>query len=280
MGVRKILIVVVVIILFIAIWFIQPFSQLKYDFNHQVSTLGNASYPDEGIFTYEDIQKLPGPIQKYFISCGYIGKHKMNYMKIAFKNVDFLTGKNGKKLKIDYTQYNFVKEPIRLAFIDSSLFGIPFQGFDSYQDGVGRIKGVIAKAFTLFNQTGPEMDKASLVTFLSESLFAPNVALQDYIKWKSIDGTHVEATIAYRGISTSGVFSFNELGEMTSFETNDREAVDFNGNRRKVKWSAICSAYVEKNGIKQPTILQAVWHYPEGNMIYFDAQKDFSMEYK
>lgn len=38
-------------------------------------------------------------------------------------------------LTIDYTQYDFAREPARLAFIDSRLLGIPFQGYDYHLDG-------------------------------------------------------------------------------------------------------------------------------------------------
>ncbi|MDY3917602.1 MAG: DUF6544 family protein [Candidatus Limivivens sp.] len=51
----------------------------------------------------------------------------------------------GHTLKIDYTQYNFIHEPCRMALIDSSMFGIPFEDYDYYQNGTGGMKGVIAK---------------------------------------------------------------------------------------------------------------------------------------
>ena len=47
-----------------------------------------------------------------------------------------------------------------MALIDSSMFGIPFEGYDYYQNETGGMKGVIAKAITLFDQTGADMDKA------------------------------------------------------------------------------------------------------------------------
>lgn len=75
-----------------------------------------------------------------------------------------------KRMKIEYTQVNFVKEPVRYAFIDTSMYGIAFQGFDSYSDGIASMKGVLAKSFTLFNQQGEDMNKACLVTVLSECL--------------------------------------------------------------------------------------------------------------
>lgn len=64
-------------------------------------------------------------------------------MKLYFEDVDFVQA--SKRLKIKYTLYSFVAEPIRIALIDTSIFGIPFEGIDSYQNGVGCMKGEIAK---------------------------------------------------------------------------------------------------------------------------------------
>lgn len=264
--------VIVVFILLSVIFFIQPHSPLKSDFNHAAKQLISQTNTETELFSLQDIADLPAPVQKYFMTCGYIGIPKMSWMKTEFKNVAFSTGVNKATLNIDYTQYNFVKVPNRLAFIDSAMYGIPFQGFDSFNQGMGSMKGVIAKAITLFDQRGDEMDKASLVTVLAESLYVPNIALQDYITWEAIDDTHAKATINYFGISGSGIFTFSKTGEMLSFTTNDRMAVDFDGNKQRVRWSAVCSVYErDKNDILKPTNFKAVWHYPEGDLIYFDG---------
>jgi hypothetical protein len=36
---------------------------------------------------------------------------------------------------------------------------------------------------------------------------------------------------------------------------------------------------VETNGIKRPTALQAVWHYDNGDLIYFDG-RDIVIEFE
>ena len=102
------------------------------------------------------------------------------------------------------------------------MFGVPFQGYDYYMDGKGGMKGVLAKLFTLFDQTGPEMDKACLITYLAEAFFLPEAFLKDFITFKQIDEHTVEATITNKGVTASGVFHFNDSYEMTSFTTNDR----------------------------------------------------------
>ena len=154
---------------------------------------------------------------------------------MKYHNVDFSQGRSGPTLTIDYTQYNFVNEPCRMALIDSSMFGIPFEGYDYYQNGSGGMKGVIAKAITLFDQTGTDMDKACLVTFLAESLFAPTILLQDYITFEEINDFEVRAAITYGG-------------------------------------QTLCDNYqISLNGIKYPTKFQAVWNYPDGDLVYFNG---------
>lgn len=256
----------------ITVFFNIPFSKTKSEFNLMVANLTAKTDHIEGVFREEDIAGLPVPVQKYFRYCGYIGKPQMSYIKIVYKDVDFSFGKNKSPIKIDYTQYNFADKPNRIAYIDSSMYTIPFEGLDSYIDGNGSMKGRIAKLFTLFHQTGQAMDKSSLVTFLSESLFVPYAALQNYIVWETIDDLHAKATISFYNISARGIFTFSESGEMLSFTTEDREATSTNGTSEKVKWSVVCKEYKEINGINKPTVFQAIWNYDDGDLVYFDGK--------
>ncbi|HOK49441.1 MAG TPA: hypothetical protein PLV23_08150 [Sedimentibacter sp.] len=224
------------------------------------------------IFTREDISHLPYPVKKYFDYCGFLNKPKMYSMKAVFKDVKFLFDKGKTTLTIDYLQYNKVKEPARIAYIHSYKYGVPFEGLDSYIGGKGSMKGVLAKIFTLFNQTGENMNKACLVTFLSECLLVPNAALQDYITWEEIDHLHAKTVINYFGMEVQGIFTFNEKGELISFTTNDREAISSDGKSEKVRWTAVLGEYEEKEGIKRPTRLQAIWHYDDGDLLYFDGK--------
>jgi len=245
-----------------------PGSKTKSDFQNTVNGMISKA-PEYGeVFTEKDIENLPLPVQKYFRYCGFLGTPKMSYMKATFKDVDFILG--DKKVKIDYTQYNFVEMPERIAYINSSMYGIPFEGLDSYKNGAGSMRGTLAKVITLFDQRGGSMDKSSLVTILAECLLIPNVALQDYIEWEPMDDTHAKATIFCYGISASGVFTFDDAGQMLSFITSDRVATETDGTERNAEWSAIVSNYETVNGIKQPKVLQSIWHFPEGDLIYFN----------
>ena len=137
----------------------------------------------------------------------------MDFVKMEYRDVAFSQGRQGPELTIDYTQYDIAAVPCRMALIESSMFGIPFQGYDSYRDGKGGMKGVIAKLITLFDQKGKEMDRACLATYLAESMFIPTALLQDCMEFDEIDDFHVKASISAYGDKVSGIFTFNELKE-------------------------------------------------------------------
>lgn len=270
--------VIVILILCIVTWFKISYSPTKSEFTRLNDNQIMKMHTAKGVFTTGDISKLPKPVQKYFQYCGYIGKPKMSNMKAYYNDVDFILSPDKPKLKMKYTQYNYVDKPVRIALIDTNMFGVPFEGIDAYQNGTGSMKGVVAKTFTLFDQKGEALNKSGLVTCLAESLLVPNLALQDFIHWESIDTTHAKATITYYGISASGIFTFDDNGAMKDFSTDDRENVDTNGKIQKVKWSAICGDYQEVDGIKYPTTLKAIWHYKSGDLVYFDG-KDINIKY-
>lgn len=270
-----ILIGIIVIVVIILIWFHIPYSPVKSCFSKDVENLKVTNrLKEEGtIFSSEDFLHLPLAIRRYIEHCGYIGTSQMSYLKMEYHDVDFMQGKAGPSLKIDYTQYDFVSEPCRMALIDSSMFGTPFEGYDYYRDGVGGMKGVIAKGVTLFHQTGAEMDKACLVTFLAECMFIPSALLQDYIAFEEVSDYEVKATIQYAGQSASGIFTFNEQYEYVLFTTNDRGVTNADGTMEYVPWSAVCVDYhVSESGIKYPTKFQAVWNYPDGDFVYFNGR--------
>lgn len=255
-----------------AIFLRLPYSPMRAQFQNLTDSRLQAAVTDPELFSQWDIQNLPLPVQKYFRYCGYLGTPKMSYMKASLTGVDFIMSKD-KTIKIDYSQVNFVEKPERFALISSSLHGIPFEGLDSYTDSTGSMKGVLAKIIPLFDQKGENMNRACLVTWLAESLMVPNAALQDFVAWEAIDGTHAKAKVSWEGLSAEGVFTFDENGALISFRTSDRVAIDMNGNERIAEWSTLFSEYHLVNALLQPAVIQSVWHYPEGDCVYFNQNK-------
>ena len=272
-GKKKMLIIIGILLCVVGValvFFNIPYSSTRSEFNRLVGSIITETDKNTGVISEDDIAGLPTLVENYFRDCGYIGIPKMNYAQVVYHDVDFVFG--DKKLKIDYTQYNFTGAPTRVAYIDSSLYGIPFEGLDAYVDGHGSMKGVIAKLHTLFDQSGEAMDKASLVTYLSECLLIPSVALEDYIVWQEIDDTNVKATLCYYGETVSGIFRFDPQNETVTFTTDDRTLIASDGTTENVTWSTVTSDYQETDGVKKPTVFIASWKYTDGDLVYFDGK--------
>jgi len=257
----------------LAIFFLIPYSKTRKEFKSLREKMVKEAGFDHQVFIKADLADLPNPVKKYFDYCGYLGTPKMVAMKSSCEKVKFRFGRKTNPISIDYTQYNFTQEPARIAYIDSSKLGIPFEGLDSFTGGKGSMKGVLGKLITLFHQTGKAMNKASLVTYLSECLIVPSAALQTFISWEEVDDRHVRATISSFDEQACGIFAFDEKGEMLSFTTDDREAPSADGHSEKVRWTAVFKEYQESDGVLKPTRFQAIWHYDEGDLLYFDAKE-------
>ena len=278
------LIIAAAIILLLTIWFNIPYSPVKTQFRNDVearlqsaATLANVNAEKSGTqaqtLDSASIANLPPLIQKYLETSGYIGSPKRSHLTMEYKDVDFGMGVNKPRIKIDYTHVDFADSPERLAFIDSKMLGIPFQGYDYYMNGKGGMKGVLAKLVTLFDQTGPTMDKACLITYLAEAFFLPEALLKDCITFKQVDDHTIEATITNKGVTATGIFHFNDAYEMTSFTTNDRGQISPDGTIEYTPWEAQCENYkTYSDGIKRPTVFRAVWKNKDSDFVYFDGE--------
>ena len=277
---KKMMILWIIIagILLVTLWFNIPYSHFKNQFRKDVAKRCLLSEQSEGVgaqivFSKEVFAGLPPLLQNYLETCGYIGSPRKSVLNMEYKKVDFALGLNRPKLKIDYCQLDFADAPTRLAFIDSKMFGVPFQGYDYYIEGKGGMRGVLAKLFKLFDQTGKEMDKACLVTYLAEIIFLPEAMLQDFVTFNQIDGHTIEAKIEYKGVTASGKFHFNDVCEMICFSTDERGQSVSDGTSEYIPWEAQCQEYkVYSDGIKRPTIFRAVWKYPDQDFVYFDGK--------
>lgn len=270
--------IIIFLILAVILWFAIPYSPMKAEFMRLKDRQNAEQRPSEEIFSEEDLARLPLPLQKYIRQCGFIGRPKMVNMKMTHRDVGFVFPPPMPKLKIRCTQFNRSGKPERVALIETRLYGIPFEGIDACQEGVGSMKGKLAKSVTLFDQRGEALDKSSLVNCLAESLLMPSIVLQDFMTWEAVDGDRVRGTMSYNNLSVSGIFTFDGQGLLADFTTEDRMYVDTEGNARQIPWSAVCGDYHEVSGILQPRTLQAVWHLPEGDLLYFDGH-DTLIEY-
>ena len=278
---RKMIWILAFFIAFIAavvLFFQIPYSVTSNSFQRDVQRHIEQSTMQAGVFTEEDIAHLPEAVQNHFRAAGMIGQPIMSRVSIHVPSAHITQSRDSTPLVLDYSFYLFGHSPVRLAYMNTSMFGIPFEGFDSFQYGEGFMRGVIAKVFTLFHQTGPEMDKGQLLTYLAEVFFIPSAIFSDYISWEAIDANHVRATITYGELSGSGIFTFDENGFAQSFRTAERARIKTDGSIDFPEWSGVFEGWIQgESGIYLPSNFKAIWHEPEGDLIYFKPTSGFDI---
>ncbi|WP_346871364.1 DUF6544 family protein [Clostridium sp. UBA5119] len=262
--------VILLLVSILVIYFNVSYSRLKTNFkDYLVESEENTSENKEATkYTLED---LPQSMQNFYSYTKLVNKVNSNHVSFDFKDADFVNIEMNKTLKIDYSEHIFGDVPSRFAFIDSSLYGIPFQGLDSFINGEGGMKGVIAKNITLFNQRGKDMNKAALVTWLAEIIFMPSQLLSGDVYIKEIDKNTVGVSITYDNIKASGIYKFLDSGELVEFTTDDRALIYNDGRLEHRKWSALYEDYKNNGDLLLPNRLKSKWHFDNEDIIYFDG---------
>lgn len=262
--------VILLLVSILVIYFNVPYSRLKTNFkDYLVESEENISENKKSTkYTLED---LPQSMQNFYSYTKLVNKVSSNHVSFNFKDADFVNIEMNKTLKIDYSEHIFGDVPARFAFIDSSLYGIPFQGLDSFINGEGGMKGVVAKNITLFNQRGKEMNKAALVTWLAEIIFMPSQLLSGDVDIKEIDKNTVGVSITYDNIKASGNYKFLDSGELVEFTTDDRALIYNDGRLEHRKWSALYEDYKNNGDLLLPNRLKSKWHFDNEDIIYFDG---------
>jgi len=219
-------------------------------------------------FSFDDLEGLPEPVQRYF---KYVLKDGQEHIKFTrLKQVgEFRMKENQPWMPVHAEQYFTTEDP---AFIwRVKLAMAPFiwiEGRDIYHQGRGNMLIKLLSTITVADAKGSEMDISSLIRFLSEAPWFPTALLPgDYIAWEEIDSDSARVVIRDKGYTASGIFTFNEKGEILRFVTNDRY-MEAGGKYFKEKWTAHYREYREFEGMNIPTEGEVEWNLSGRDLQY------------
>lgn len=271
MSQLKILLLIIVALIVI---FISVSSIAKYVFNHKVEKevqelFSNVKNQGE-IVSREDISELPKNVQKWLEYSGIIGKEKI--VSVHIKQIaQMRMQKNKSWMPVKAEQYFTTDEPgfIWKANIKvAPLFHISAR--DKYENGKGNMLIKILSLFTVADSKGQEIDQGTLLRYMAETMWFPTAALNEYLTWEEIDQYNAKATMTYGGITASGIFTFNDEGQIINFEAE--RYGEFNGKISLETWSIPVRDYKEFNGIKIPTKGDVTWKLDNGDFNWFNFE--------
>jgi len=219
------------------------------------------------------ISTLPEPVRNYLHFTGFVGKPLSDATEILWADSKIRFSPDSNWMKLRTKQYNFPAENARLAFMQARVAGfIPFEGRDKFHGGEGHMLGTIGRMFNLFDDHSLEIALGGAVIVLAEALLEPAIALQEYIEWIPVDGNTARAVFTAGGLQVSGTFFFNDTGEFTRFESDDRPFDQGGGEYENVPFSITLGEYTERDGLRIPGRVFATWHLDSGDFTYWDGR--------
>lgn len=224
----------------------------------------------EQIIGSENIDSLPAPVKKWLIHSGVAGREKINTVRLQ-QSCSMLSSPGGKWSPAESFQYFTVENPgfVWTVRMNMSDF-MPVTGCDKYVNGKG---SMTIKAFSLINivnSRGTEIDKGSMMRYLAEMVWFPSGALEKYMKWEAIDSISARATMFFYGQSVTGVFTFDEYGNVKSFD--GMRYGEFNGKYSVEPWHISCSDYRTFSGIIIPAKSEVTWKLKDGDFTWFKVE--------
>lgn len=222
------------------------------------------------IIRQEDLTGLPSSVQKWLERSQVIGKERITSVRLRQKGWMRIK-EDGPWMPVEAEQYFTVDEP---AFVWKAKVKMApllyFSGKDRYYVGKGAMQIRILSLLPIVNAQGKEVDQGSMLRYLAEIQWFPTAALCNYIQWEEIDAYSARATMSYKGVTASGVFTFNEQGDLVEFVAKRYREV--NGSYILQDWGGITKDYREFNGIRIPNKSEIIWKQDTGDFNWFKCE--------
>jgi hypothetical protein len=256
---------------FILIVAVIGFFQIKFknEYKNDVKIgLEESKALPKSMLNESEIAHLPHSVQKYIRYSRFLNKPMVNNFSANFSG-KIRDHKKPVWMKLTSEQYNFIKIPTRLFYLDATMKGLPVAGFHCFKNGVAFMDIRLFSIFNVEYQSGDVMNTSETVTFFNDMcVMAPGALIDKRIEWQEEVGNKVKASFTNHGITISAWLFFNEKGELVNFTSEDRSALGENDKTIKLKWSTPLRDYKDINGYRLASYAETIYSYPDGDFTY------------
>jgi hypothetical protein len=222
------------------------------------------------IVTEEDLEGLPEPVSGYLKCMQIVGKEKTVTCRLKQRGL-IRTQPNQGWMPFTAEEYFSVEPPGFLWHAKARFALLPLlHARDIYTEGKGNMLISFLSMIPVVNAYGKELDQGALLRFLGEMVWFPSAFLSDYIEWEAINSSSARARITSGEESASALFRFDKEDEIVEFITERYRST--NGKFSLDKYSTLLKDYKEINGIRVPTLVEAMWKLESGEFRYFKCR--------
>ncbi len=257
---KKGMTIVVIFIVIVALIFLGGKINLSIKFNSQVKELFSQSKNiSNKKFSYEQLEGLPEPVQRYFKHILKDGQPYISYARIKHKG-QFKAGLDKGWMNISGEQYATTQKP---GFIWKGTTAM-FVARDLYISNQGRLVVSLLSLFNVVNAKGAQYDQGELLRWLGESVLYPtNLLPAERLVWSSIDSNSAKLTYNYNEPSLFFKVTFSDRGEITELETER-----YMDEANLETWVIKATDYKPFSGMLIPTAFDVKWRLEKGDFSY------------
>ena len=215
----------------------------------------------------EELQPLPAPIRRWLEASGAVGRPRTRTVHL-WQRGELRTAPGQGWMPAEAEQVFTLDEPAFAWRVKVRMMRVlPVAGRDTYLDGRGRMLIELASLVPMVDASDEKIHQGALLRFLGEMVWFPSAALSPYLAWEPIDETSARATMTWRGVSASAVFSFDERGRV-----REMSAQRWMGGGEKAtleRWVVAATEWREMDGVAIPVKGEVVWRLKEGDFSYY-----------
>lgn len=246
----------------------------KFQFDREFKTFSDElidnAFHEKIIVTEEKLKRLPNNVQRWLRQSNVVGTPSDNSILVTQRG-EMRLKPDAQWMPFTSEQYFTIDPPSFVWKADiraASLLSIG--GRDKYVNGEGNMVVKPLYIYTLADAKGAEINQGTLLRSLAEMAWFPQAAIGDYLQWEEINDHQARVKMNYKGVSASGVFTFNNEGLVSGFEA--QRYGDFDGKYRLETWSVKVIGYLTLDGKKIGNKNEVTWKLKEGDFLWLKME--------
>ena len=223
------------------------------------------------LVTASMLEAVPPCVRRYLGWSGVGGRHIP--ASVTLRQTGRMRSANDRRWMRFTAEEDFLTGPPAFSWrARVSVAGVPLvRGWDSYVHGRGRMRIRLAHAMTLADLTGEEMNRASLLRYLSEMTWFPAAFLLAPVRWEEIDDRSARVSITDSGLTATGTLSFGPDGRPLEFSAPRHRHLG-RGRFSLEPWAAPFTGYGLVHGLRVPTAGAAEYRLAAGTVRYIELR--------
>lgn len=213
---------------------------------------------DTAAVSLERLPELPAPVRRYLEAAGIEGRPPPAFARLRHGGT-FSPDGGGRWLPVRGEEYFTARPPAFLwAASVPAAPGVSVLVRDRYVGGEGQMLVTMGGLFRIQEVEGPELDRASLLRWLSELPVLPSALLPDErLSWEAVDDTSARVTVRDGSVEASGVYLFGPDGMPSGFRARRHRT---EGDRQMLRdWEGWYRDYREVDGLRVPGAFGVAW---------------------